>query len=251
VEPQERAPAGPPFHAKVHLLVPHRFQIKGKNPRVDVELRADVVAEEDQGDLYLTGTVETVRGELEPIGGRNFELKRARVQFTGETYQTGTLDVQAVYVNPNATATVTVTGTIAKPDVKLTSQPPMDEGQIALLIATGRTDFKAGAGGAQNPAQEAGVAALGAVTQQVFRNVIADKLPVDTVSLDPSQLRAGKYLTDKIYIGYTHNFNARPEQYENTNEVRGEYQISRRWTFDVRYGDAGTGSGSVIWSKDY
>ncbi|GEJ58605.1 hypothetical protein AMYX_33460 [Anaeromyxobacter diazotrophicus] len=245
------AAAGPPFHAKVHLLVPNRFQIKGDSPRVDVELRADVVAEEDEGDLYLTGTVETLRGQVEPVGGRSFDLKRARVQFTGEDYKAGVLDVQAVYVNPNATATVTITGTVEKPEVKLTSDPPMDEGQIALLIATGRTEFKAGAGGVQNPVQEAGNAALGALSQQVFKDLIADKLPVDTVSLDSSQLRAGKYLTDKIYVGYTRRFNARTEENENTNEVRAEYQISRRWTFDVRYGDAGTGGGSLIWSKDY
>jgi translocation and assembly module TamB len=127
----------------------------------------------------------------------------------------------------------------------------MDEGQVALLIATGRADIKPGAGGVQGSMGQAGSDALGAVSQQVFRDLVSDKLPVDTVAIDSSQLRAGKYLTDKIYVGYTRRFNARPEEYENTNEVRAEYQISRRWTFDVRYGDAGAGGGSLIWSKDY
>ena len=37
----------------------------------------------------------------------------------------------------------------------------------------------------------------------------------------------------------------------NTNEVRVEYQISRRWTLESRYGDAQSGGASLIWSKDY
>ena len=41
------------------------------------------------------------------------------------------------------------------------------------------------------------------LTQQAFKDLISDKLPLDSVSLDSSQLRAGKYLTDKIYVGYT------------------------------------------------
>ena len=103
----------------------------------------------------------------------------------------------------------------------------------------------------QNPAEAYGVAALGALSQQAFKDLLADKLPVDSVSLDSSQLRAGKYLTDKMYLGYTRRFSARVEEGENTNEVRAEYQISRRWTFEARYGDAGTGGGSLMWSKDY
>lgn len=58
-------------------------------------------------------------------------------------------------------------------------------------------------------------------------------------------------MTDKIYGGYTRRFNARPEAGENTNEARVEFQISPRWNFEVKYGDANTGGASLIWSKDY
>jgi translocation and assembly module TamB len=58
-------------------------------------------------------------------------------------------------------------------------------------------------------------------------------------------------VTDKIYVGYTRRFNAKIEQGENTNEVRVEYQISPRWTFESRYGDNQSGGASLIWSLDY
>jgi translocation and assembly module TamB len=250
------AGASRPYRAKVHVLVPNRFFVKGDKPVVDIELKADVTAEYEEGELALTGDAETLRGRVEPIGGRKFDVKRGRVHFTGEDYGTGVLEIQAVYDNPAAKVTVAVGGTIDKPDVKLSSEPPMDEGQIALLIATGRTELKAGTGGvgtfdAKETGKEAGVAALGAVSQQAFKDIIADKLPVDTVSLDSSQLRAGKYVTDKIYVGYTRNFSARPEQGENRDEARVEFQISPRWNFEVKYGSANTGGASLIWSKDY
>ncbi len=250
------AGAGHPYHAKVHVLVPNRFFVKGDKPVVDIELKADVTAEYEEGELALTGDVETLRGRVEPMSSRKFDVKRGRVHFTGEDYGKGVLEVQAVYDNPAAKVTVAVSGTIDKPDVKLSSEPPMDEGQIALLIATGQTELKAGTGGVGTldgafDAQQAGVAALGAISQQAFKDIIADKLPVDTVSLDSSQLRAGKYVTDKIYVGYTRNFNARPEQGENRDEARVEFQISPRWNFEVKYGSANTGGASLIWSKDY
>jgi translocation and assembly module TamB len=239
-----------PYHVRVQVLAPGRFFIKSDNPRMNVELRADVTADY-QDRLALEGDVETVRGQVEPIGGRIFDVKRGRVRFTGEP-MAGMLEVQAQYNNPAAKVYVAVAGTIEKPDVKLTSEPAMEESQIALLIATGRAELKAGSGGVSSLAsEETGKAALGAVATTVFRDVLSDKLPVDTVALDSSQLRAGKYVTDKIYVGYTRRFNANPEQGENTNEVRVEYQISPRWTFQSRYGDAQSGGASVLWSKDY
>ena len=249
------APAARPFHAKVHVLVPSQFLVKSDSPRIDLELKGNVVAETVEGELALTGDVETLRGQVEPFGGRNFDVKRARVHFTGEDYRAATLDVTAIYTNPTATVTVAITGTLEDPQIKLTSDPPYDEGQIALLLATGRTELKANSGGAggglTEQATTAATAAAGAYLTGEFKKLVADKLPVDSVALDASQLRAGKYLTDKLYVGYTRRFNADPDKGENTNEVRLEFQISRGWTLEGRAGDAGTGGGSLIWSKDY
>ena len=128
----------------------------------------------------------------------------------------------------------------------------LEEAQIAMLIATGTAELKPGAGGVGTlTGEEAGKAALGAVATQVFKNLVADKLPLDTVALDSSSLRAGKYVTDRIYVGYTRRLDVQLEDGVNRNEVRVEYQITRRWSFESRYGDAQSGGASVIWSKNY
>jgi len=128
----------------VHVLVPRGFFLKGEDPRLDVELKADVTYEASGGEDYARGYIETIRGTVEPIAGRTFTIERGRVQFTGGPPSAATLDVEARYDNPAAVVTAKVVGPAQKPDVTLSSQPPMDEAQIAMLIATGQRELKAG-----------------------------------------------------------------------------------------------------------
>jgi translocation and assembly module TamB len=246
------AAAPDPFSLRAHLVVPRGFFVKSENPRADVELKADVRYELTGGQDFAEGTVEVVRGSIEPIAGRNFVIERGRVQFTGGPPRAALLDVEARYQNPAAVVTVTASGAVSSPEIRLSSQPPMDEAQIAMLIATGRTELKAGGGAVGTlTGEEAGRAALGAVATQAFRNLVQDKLPLDTVALDAGTLRAGKYVTDKIYVGYVRRFDADPTKNENEDEVRVEYQITPRWMFESRYGNARSGGASLIWSRDY
>jgi translocation and assembly module TamB len=259
VGPRRKAPApaaaaGPPFALTLRVVAPGRLQVQGENPFVRVELKADVRYEVVGKEDYMSGTIEVVRGDVEPISGRRFEMHRGKVTFTGGPPKAALLDVEAVYTNPEAVVTVDVTGSVASPEFRLSSQPPMDDAQIALLIATGRRELKPGTGGVQSLGGQQGglaTAAGGVVATQLFRNVIQDRLPLDTVALDAAELRAGKYVTDRVYVGYTHRFDARPELGQNPDEVRVEYQITPRWSFEVRYGNAQSGGGSLIWSKNY
>jgi len=161
------------------------------------------------------------------------------------------LDVEATYENPEATVTVTVAGPVSDPEIRLSSNPPLDEGQIAMLIATGRTEPKVGSSETGLSGEEAGRAALGAVATRAFKGLVADKLPLDTIAVDSGAVRAGKYVTDKIYVGYVRRFEADVEEGENADEMRVEYRITPRWTAESRYGTSGSGGASLVWSKDY
>jgi translocation and assembly module TamB len=250
--PASRSAAARPFALTAHVVVPRNLFVKSDDPEIDVELKADVRYERVGGEDYAQGSVEVVRGRVEPIGGRSFEIEHGKAQFTGGPPSAALLDVQARYDNPAAVVTVKVQGPARKPEIRLESKPPMDDAQIAVFLATGRTELKAGAGGVGTlTGEEAGRAALAALATQAFKDLVADKLPLDTVALDPSALRAGKYVTDKIYVGYTRRFEADPERGENVDEVRVEYQITPRWTFESRYGNAQSGGASLIWSRDY
>jgi translocation and assembly module TamB len=250
--PPAAGPPTKPFTLAAHVVAPGQLFVKSDNPQMNVELKADVSYELAGESDYASGEVSVVRGFVEPIGGRHFAIARGRVQFTGGPPKAAMLDVEATYENPEATVTVTVAGPLSEPEIRLSSKPPMDEGQIAMLIATGRAEIKQGSGAAGAlTGEEAGRAALGAVATQAFKNLVADKLPVDTVAVDSGALRAGKYFTDKIYVGYVRRFDADVERGENADEMRIEYRITPRWTAESRYGSSGSGGASLVWSKDY
>jgi translocation and assembly module TamB len=241
-----------PFTLRATLTADRNLFVKSDDPRIDLELRANVTYERTGSNDYAEGSIEVIHGNLEPIGGRNFVVERGRVQFTGGPPSAALLDFQARYDNPIAVVTATVQGPTRKPELKFTSEPSLAEPEIAMLIATGRTDLKAGAGGvATLSGEEAGKAALGVLATQAFKNLVADKLPVDTVSVDSAGFRAGKYLTEKIYVVYSRRFDADPLRGENTDEVRVEYQITPRWMFESRYGNAQSGGANLVWSHEY
>jgi translocation and assembly module TamB len=270
--PRAAARAGPPFEVRLRLVAPGKLFVKGDSPRIDVELKADSTWRWAGGELLAEGPVELVRGTFEPIGGRIFVVDRGRVQFTGAAYGKGQLEAVARWESLQADVTVTVGGTVEKPSIALTSDPPLDEASIVALIATGRTELRAGTseigslssgsevgavdstgGGASSlDTKELGMAAAGAVTTMLFNDLLSDKVPVDSIAVDSTQVRAGKYLPGgKFFVQYIRRFEADPEKNENSDEVRVEYQITPSWTFESRYGNAMTGGASLIWSRDY
>jgi len=253
--PEGELPAGDaPFRLVVHTVVPGQLFVKSDDPRVNVELKADVTYELAGEEEYASGEITVIRGFVEPLGGRLFDVTRGSVQFTGGPVTAALVDVEARWESADKIkVTVTVVGPALEPQIKLTSLPALDDAQIALLIATGRTELKRGSGEvASLTATDAASQALSAVVSSAFKSMLANKLPIDTLAFDASSVRAGTYLPNsKIYVGYVYRFEASLEKGQNQNEVSVEYQITPRWTLESRYGDGQSGSASLIWSKDY
>jgi translocation and assembly module TamB len=247
------APAAPrALEARVQVVAPDGVEIRSESPRASVDLTADVTFELASGELFAEGSVDVQRGEVEPISGRNFSIAHGKVQFTGGPPRAAVLEIRAVYDNPQAKVTVAVTGPLGKPEIELSSDPPMDDGAIAMLIATGQTELRAGTGAVGTlGAEEAGRAALGAVVSQVFSGLVAEKLPLDSVAIDATTLRAGKYVGDRVYVAYIRRFDAKPEEGEPTDEVQLQFRVSRRWKLEATAGTAQNYGASLIWSKDY
>ena len=250
----EAGPAAPaePFRTVIHVVAPRRLRVRADQPRIDVELKADAIFAFAGAREEATGSIEAIRGQAEPIGGRVFVLERGKVTFNGGPLATGGIDLVARYDNPTAVVRATVGGTLRKPVLHLSSEPPMEEARIAMLVATGRTEVKAGAGGVNSlAAGEAGLAAAGAVAMGVFKDLLSNKLPVDSVSLDSTAVSAGKYLTDRVYVGYIRRFDAKPEKGENPDEVRVEYQLAPGWQVETRYGTGQSGGANLVWTRNY
>jgi translocation and assembly module TamB len=241
-----------PFVVRCRVVIPGRLFVKAEKPAMNLELEGDATLEATGGAIEVEGVVEAVRGTVEPIAGRVFHVERAKVTFPGGAVMAGRIDAVARYDHPKAVVKVTVGDTLAKPSLALSSEPAMDDASIAMLIATGETQLELNTSGVSTlDTQAATQAVASAALTAAFTGLVSDRLPVDQVSVDSTRVRAGKYVTDELFVGYAYYFAAKPEEGENVNEVKAEYRIGQRWRFELRYGDAQAGDAMLIWKKDY
>jgi translocation and assembly module TamB len=212
------------------------------------------------GETRVYGEVRVLRGQVTVLG-RRFDVQRdSTVRFTGPP-TTPFLNVTAEHVvaqeSPPIKVFVAVRGQGTEVDLKPTSEPPLPETEIYTLLATGRRTLRRGTGASSSGTAQA-ASIVGSLLASEAKKIISDKLPLDVVSieagdsgLDLARLEVGKYIGTKVYIGFTGQFNADRTRGENANAVRFEYQITPAWSFELGYGDAGSGGADIIWTKDY
>jgi translocation and assembly module TamB len=137
------------------------------------------------------------------------------------------------------------------------NRPDLTESQLYTLVITGHLQLGGGTSGSSTPAAQA-ASFLGGALAAKLQQTLSKKLPLDVLTIDAgsegltgTQLEAGRYVTDKLYVGYVGRVGADPTRYQNRNAVHVEYQLSSRWGIDGEYGDVGTGSLDLMWKKNY
>jgi translocation and assembly module TamB len=64
-----------------------------------------------------------------------------------------------------------------------------------------------------------------------------------------AEVEVGKYITERLYIGYRRVVGAQED--ENTNEGLAEFRISAQWLLMAVFGDKGVGGLDLVWSYRY
>jgi len=62
-------------------------------------------------------------------------------------------------------------------------------------------------------------------------------------------LQAGTYVGPRLYLGYARNLF--PEPWENANEVRLTYRLSRTLAVQSNFGDAANGGVDLVWVEQF
>ena len=249
-----RAEAERALPLELRIDAPRRIFVSGED--VEAELGAELrVWRPPSGELLAAGTVRAIRGRARVLG-RSFELENATALWGGGPLANPSLSLTARYGAADVTAWVDVTGTAERPEISLRSDPPLPESQIALLIASGRTDVATGritdqTAAAEVSAQGAAVSVAGSFAAQQLRQAIGPRLPLDVLTLETAgegtRIEAGTYVSERLYLGYLRNF--LPDQDENANEVRAEYELSRTLSLETRFGDRGAAGVDLVWEK--
>jgi translocation and assembly module TamB len=239
---------------RLHVQAPRNLWVESADAKI--EAGADLTLSVAEGKTEISGKVTTRSGQADVLG-RRFELARGQISWAGDPPANPKLDITATHENSReqVKVKVTITGDAQKPRIDLSSEPPLDDQEIAILLATGRRELKRGSGGVASGGSAASL--IGSFAADRLRKTISSKLPLDVLQFEmgeegiqSSRLEAGTYVTDDIYVGYRRNFGADLER-ENGNEVRIEYELGKGVTVESQYGDAEKGGLDVVYSKEY
>lgn len=242
---------------RILVNAPRNLWVRGSDVNLELGLSPGFeVSYRD--DLFLSGEVIVRRGRVDALGRRVDVQRDSRVIFTGPPLSPY-LNITAEHVNEreNIKVFIHIRGQGKDFTIETTSQPSMSETEIYTLLATGRSTLERNSGTSMTGGAQA-ASVVGSLVASQARKALAAELPLDVLSIEAGEsglagtrLEVGKYLTDKIYVGYTARVGATAQDRENANAVRFEYQFSPQWSLEANYGDARAGGLDLIWSKDY
>lgn len=201
---ESRAVAAPSrTRLDVRIDMPRRIFVRGRG-----------LDSEWGGELTVRGTTATplVEGELRPVRGRYdfvgkfFTLRQGSITFTGEEEVNPSLDLSAERERDDLTAIIRVAGTARRPKISIESMPalPQDEVLSRVLFnkGTGRLSAAEALRLSQAIAMLSGVSDGGGMM-----DFARGMLNLDVLQFgggdgeDGTTAQAGKYLSDKIYLG--------------------------------------------------
>ncbi len=254
-------PEAPPVRRyTVRFVAPKNLWVAGSDVNLELGIADDLRIEVAE-DVTAFGELRIVNGSRAraDVLGRRFDFRPdSFVRFSGPIAQPF-INATAQYVNDREGVTVflSVRGQGRDITIKPSSTPPLPESEIYTLLATGRRTLKRGSGATMSAGTQA-ASLLTSLAAAQLKKTLAAKLPLDVLSIQAGEeglvgakIDVGKYVTDDLYIGYTGKFGADPLKKENSNAVRLEYQIGKRWNFELEYGDAMTGGADLLWNHEF
>ncbi len=257
VQPAAGQPPAPSLRMKVNA--PRKLWVSGKDANLELGLAPDFrVQVNDRTRVF--GQVIVHRGRID-VFGRRFDLKADSTLTWSGRPDRPEVNVRAEHVNEteNVTVLLTAKGPLDKLTVTVSSpnRPELSESQLYTLLITGKLQLGAGTSGSSSASAQA-MSLLGGLVASQLQKTLAGKLPLDVLTIDAgkegirgTRLEAGRYVTDKLYVGYVGRIGADPTRYQNRNAVHLEYQLTSRWEIAAEYGDVGTGTADLMWKKNY
>jgi autotransporter translocation and assembly factor TamB len=259
---RQRAGLGAPSTALKVGVRTGPIYIRGKD--LDLELDStltigSVPGGRRVGAPTVAGGISIRRGRIN-IQGQRFDFSRGEITFDGSPDINPRLDIILERQYPDALVQVALRGTPKKPELQMTSEPPVyDQAQIVSLILTGQPGGQPSTGHSFDPTAAVATAVLSKLADKLAPEVGLDVLRVENVDQHneegeatgaaDTRIELGKYVSDRIYLSYAHVFGA--AETENQNEAHVEYRLTRRWMLETIFGDAGVGGVDALWTVRY
>lgn len=198
----------------LRIRAPGRFIVEGHG--LTSEWQANLLVSGTPAAPMITGELRAVKGNFDFLT-KNFALTRGVITFGGGSLSNPLLDIVMTNETPDLTAHITISGTVSKMKLSLSSEPSLPKDEILSRILFGRSANELGrlealqlAGAV---AQLAGFGSGGGGMLDFTRKALGvDVLRLGTASTgaagEPGDqtaggttLEMGKYIGDLIYVG--------------------------------------------------
>jgi translocation and assembly module TamB len=240
---------GAPYALTLDVRVRAANQIFVRAAVFESEWRADLRIGGEATAPRITGSVNLVRGQADVLAQR-FTFRDSQINFTGATPPDPQLELTAAgRSRDGVTALIQVTGLASKPEISLTSEPPLPEDEVLSRILFGRSSDSLSGPQALRLALALDDLRGGGRTFDVFGRVR------DTIGLDQfgagetddgaPTLQAGKYLSDNVFVSVERG--ATPE----SGQARVEVEILPNVSLQGEVNQTAAGNVGLKWSYDY
>ncbi|NNG45484.1 MAG: hypothetical protein HKM86_00020, partial [Deltaproteobacteria bacterium] len=170
------------FRMRLDLETVADGTIHVKNNLAEAEIGGEFKIVGDTSRVILLGAFDVTEGHVDYRGSR-YELTRGSLEFQDPRRNNPRLDFHAETKKGNVSVIVSVTGTLEKYEVELSSDPPYSKNDVVSLLSLGVTSEGFTQGEGEAPAAEAAAIALvpitGGVTEGIRTGIGLDKFAIE------------------------------------------------------------------------
>lgn len=232
-----------------------RFRVDGRG--LGSLWEANLLVAGSLNNPQITGSINAVSGNFDFLG-KMFELAKGTVTFAGGSLSNPFLDIQLVNETPDLTAKIMILGPVDKMHLFLTSDPSIPRDEILSRVLFGKSvgDLSRleALQLAAAVAQLAGFGSGGGIFSFTKKALGLDVLRIGTSSSDNvgddesgaagTTLEAGKYITDKLYMGVQQGMKA------DSTAFIIQFELTPRTSLEVRSEQNNTWGG-LNWKYNY
>jgi translocation and assembly module TamB len=206
--------------------------------------------------LDVRGQIETRRGTLD-ISGKEFEIERGSVSFTGGEPSDPKISAVARYDSPAGyTVYAEYTGTAQAGKLRLSSDPPLSQDEILTLLLFGTPDGSFGGGGNSDSLSTA-VSVAGGTAAKGLNRALSDVTELDVSARIDTSTGAPRpelvvQLTPRVAARVTQAIGEpTPGQSPDRTFLTVEFRFARAWSLSTMVGDRGASALDLVWRNRY
>lgn len=245
------AHAGPAaLDLDVAVTADNRIFLSGRG--LESEWASDLHVRGTTAAPLVDGTVRSVRGQLSLLGKR-FDVDSATIRFDGAADNIPWVQLRAKAETRDITAIAEVSGRALKPDVTLTSDPPLPRDEVLARVLFGQSAATLtpmqSVQLATSIAELTGAPLLGGgggLVTGIGRTLGLDSLGFGSSGADgAAALTASKYLTDDVYLRVQQGLT--PED----SKLSIEWRVWKNITVESDVSQDAQGGVGATWRWDY